>query len=127
LLALVLVPHSIEGVRLLNLGAVGAAIAALASTALAVWLYARPSGAWPGHRFSPRIWRHIVAAIVAGAVVWLLPAPSRVVSLAAVSLAALAVYAVVLVVLRELRRDDWESLRALLRRTEQEAQGEAMP
>lgn len=120
-LGLLLIPRSVGPVRLAGWGGTGAAVAALAATGLAIVLYWRPAGAWPGHRFSPRIWRHIAAATAAGAAVYLLPAPARFVTLVAVCLAGLAVYAVGLLALGELRRDDWKSLRTLLARTEEAA------
>ncbi len=120
-LGVLLIPKSLLGMPLPGWGVTGAAVAALAATALAVFLYARPSGAWKGHTFSPRIWRHAVAAMGAGLVVYLLPTAERFITLALVALAALAAYAIFLVALGELRRDDWNSLRALVRRTEAEA------
>ncbi len=105
-LGLLLVPRALFGVHLPGWGVNGAAIAAFAATAFAVVLYARPSGAWQGHTFSPRIWRHAVAAVGAGLVVVLLPQAERFLTLALVGVVCLAVYAALLVVLRELRGSD---------------------
>lgn len=117
LLGLVLIPDRLGPFAMAGLGPTGAALASLASTALAIVLYAIPRGAWKGHRLPGAIWIHVAAAAAAGLLVAALPTPERILGLAAVSLAGLGLYIVALIAMRELRRDDWHALRALLRRT----------
>ncbi|MES2154735.1 MAG: oligosaccharide flippase family protein [bacterium] len=121
-LGAILIPRHIGPVPMMGWGGTGAAVATLAATAFALVMYAVPSGTWKGHSFTPRAVRHVAAAAVAGAVAFFLPTPTRFVSLAATALACLLVYAVALVALRELRGADWQSLRRLVRRTEDAAE-----
>ena len=117
-LALVLVPRSLGPFPALGLGATGAAIATLAATLLAAVLYALPQRDWPGHSsLQPRFLKHLAAAALAGGVVYVLPLPdpTRFYLLAAEALLLVALYAVALVAMRELRRGDWATMRALLR------------
>ena len=116
-LALILVPHSLGPVPALGLGAAGAAIATLAATLLAAVLYALPQRDWPGHSaLQPRFLRHLAAAALAGATVYLLPLPdpTRFYMLAAEAALLVALYGAALVAMRELRRGDWATVRALL-------------
>ncbi|MEK6985825.1 MAG: oligosaccharide flippase family protein [Candidatus Thermoplasmatota archaeon] len=117
LLNLVLVPPAGGAWPSLGLGATGAALAALGATALAFLLYRIPTATWPGHPlFRRNLLLHAVAAGLTFAAFRLarIPEPERFVTLMPYGLGVIALYGIVLVLLRELRRGDWGDLRRLL-------------
>jgi O-antigen/teichoic acid export membrane protein len=103
--------------ELFGLGALGAAVAALASTLFALGLYAVPHGTWPGHSVLRRpLLAHVAAA---GAVLLLLvalrvPQPDRFFQLPLYAAGIAALYGLALWALGELRRSDWRRLLALV-------------
>ncbi len=115
-LSLVLVPPP-GSLPTLGLGASGAALAALGGTALALVLYRIPTPTWPGHAF---LRRDLLIHLAAAAAVFLLfhflpiPAPTRFVGLGLYAVAAVAVYAGLLVAVGELHKGDWRDLREML-------------
>jgi O-antigen/teichoic acid export membrane protein len=118
LLDAVLIPTSLGPFHTFGLGALGAAIAALAATLFALLLYRVPSGAWTGHSLlQPSFGRHILAAFVTLAFLLFarVPLPERFYQLPFYALGIVVVYALLLVAFRELRREDGRRLLDLLR------------
>jgi O-antigen/teichoic acid export membrane protein len=112
-LAALLVPRAIGPVALAGLGATGAAIAALGGTVFALLLYTLPSRGWRGHPTlrRPQALHFLAAAATFTAFALLrIPTPDRFHWLLLYSIAVAAVYAGILRLVGELRRDDWRAV-----------------
>jgi O-antigen/teichoic acid export membrane protein len=105
-----------------GLGAVGAALASLAGTALALVLYQAMA---PTGRMAVMA-RHAGCALAAAGLAWLLPTPARFSALLAYALTAFVAYLLLLLAMGGLHRDDWVKLKGLFRRSDA-AVPEAMP
>jgi O-antigen/teichoic acid export membrane protein len=118
LLDLVLVPRDLGPVPTLGLGALGAAIAALAATLCALLLYRIPVGGWPGHSLLRKpLGLHALAAIATFGLLGLLriPLPSRFLQLPLYAIGVAVPYAALLVAFGELRARDLRRFVALVR------------
>ncbi|MEA3202993.1 MAG: hypothetical protein QOI63_659, partial [Thermoplasmata archaeon] len=112
-LNVLLVPVGTGAFPAFGLGALGAALAALASTLFALVLYAIPHRGWAGHSVvrRPLLAHLLAAALVLGLLVVLrVPSPERFLQLPLYALGIALPYGLVLWGLRELRRDDWRRL-----------------
>lgn len=111
-LNLVFIPNSLLGVDLLGLRGEGAALATVVAKAVAILLFAAASRRTTGSaHFGGYAFKHVLAVGVAGATAWaatdtVLFGADRIWELAGAGLLLFAVYAGVLVALRELTRKD---------------------